>query len=623
MINLVYSWFEGRINPFGPDRGSNSRETLPVLWGYIRQARLPFAAMLGLGLARGILNAISFYVLGGLIDLLTTGDDLGRSANHNATVTLTVGVAILALRPIVITLESLVGNQIIQGQFPSLVRWQSHRRVLTQSLDFYQKELTGSITSKVWQSGQAVSEFIGTFLQFGWSNIVYSVSTVTLLAMLDLRLGAVGLVWVTLFFWIAYKFVPETRKRAKASAEDQNSASGLLSDVYSHIQTLLLFSPNASEDASLMAGFRDAANTLSQFYRTRTGVRVAMVILSSLSIACIVLLTFLLWRQRALTVGDVALIVSLVLRLDNQLEALMSLLSGMFRAFGGFQSCLGMIARPALLLDKAPAVEFRFGGGNICIDNVTFSYGGPAKVLDSISLSIQAGEKVGLVGRSGVGKTTLLHLLPRFYDVESGRVVVDGQDVREVTQASLRSKFGLVTQESSLLHRSVYENITCGRDDVSEADVRDAARHAHALDFIEALQDSKGRRGFDAYVGERGVQLSGGQRQRIAIARVFLKNAPILLLDEATSALDSKLDADIQSSLLKAMRGKTVLAVAHRLSTLAHMDRLLILDDGRVAEQGTHKDLLAHGGLYHELWQKQCDGLVATDPTIFHNRANG
>jgi ATP-binding cassette subfamily B multidrug efflux pump len=615
-VNLLYSWLENRIDPFGPYQRHDFQGTLSILWDFIRSSKLPFAAMVALGWTRGVLNAISFYVLGGLVDLLTSDRDLTRIPSDHAALVLAAGISFLIIRPLVITLEALVGNQIIQGRFPSLVRWRSHRRVMSQSLDFFQKELTGAITSKVWQSGHAVSEFIGIFLQFGWSNIVYAGSTVILLATLDLRLGAVALVWIMLYFWTAYKFVPETRTRAKTSAEDQNTAAGLLSDVYSHIQTLFLFSPKASEDAHLVAGLRNAANTLSLFYRTRTGVRIVMVILSSVSIGLITVLTFILWRRNAVTVGDVALIIGLVLRLDNQLEALMSLLSNVFRAFGGFQSCMGMIAKPTLLQEKGQVRAFDFAGGRILFDNVTFGYGRAERVLESLSLSIEPGEKVGLVGASGAGKSTLLHLLVRFYDLESGRILIDGQDVWDVSEVSLRSQFGLVTQESSLLNRSIYENITCGREDVSEADVREAARQAHALEFIEALRDSEGRLGFDAYVGERGVQLSGGQRQRIAIARVFLKNAPILLLDEATSALDSKLDADIQNSLITVMRGKTVLAVAHRLSTLAHMDRLVVLHQGRIAEQGAHGDLLAKGGLYYELWQRQSTAFVVHNASL-------
>jgi ABC-type multidrug transport system fused ATPase/permease subunit len=275
---------------------------------------------------------------------------------------------------------------------------------------------------------------------------------------------------------------------------------------------------------------------------------------------------------------------------------------------------MGMIAKPAVLIDKPGVGSFSFDNGRIDMQNVTFGYGKGAKVLDSISITIDPGEKVGLVGRSGSGKSTLLHLLLRLYDVEGGHIVIDGQDIREVTQESLRSKFGLVAQDSSLFNRSVYENIVCGRTDVTPTQVREAARWAHALQFIEELEDSTGRRGFDAHVGERGIQLSGGQRQRIAIARVFLKNAPILLLDEATSALDSKLDADIQESLLQAMRGKTVLAVAHRLSTLAHMDRLLVIDAGRLIEQGTHQELLAARGLYFEFWQKQFNNITESTP---------
>jgi ATP-binding cassette subfamily B multidrug efflux pump len=611
-MNAIYQWFENRIDPFAPPAITDTKGTLPTFWAFIKPAKASFIVMILLGCMRGVLNAVSFFVLGGLVDLLTSQPKPNEGHDFHLYAILSLGVAFLIFRPIVITLESLVGNQVIQGRFPSLVRWQSHRRVMGQSIDFFQKELTGAITSKVWQSGQAVSEFLGTFLQFGWSSVVYAVSTIVLLSLLDIWLGAVSAIWIGVFFWTAYKFVPLTRNRARASAEDQNIAAGLLADVYSHIQTLLLFSPKASDDSYLLNGLRTTADSLSMFYRTRSGVRIAMILLSSMSIGLITALTVVLWRHGSITVGDVALIIGLVLRLDNQLESLMGLVSGVFRAFGGFQSCMSLIAKPATLVDRPGAKEFLLDSGRIDIQNVSFGYGKDAKVLDSMSLTIEPGEKVGLVGRSGSGKSTLLHLLLRLYDVEGGCIVIDGQDVRGVTQDSLRSKFGLVAQDSSLFNRSVYENIVCGRTDVTMKEVREAARRAHALEFVEALEDNGGRRGFEAHVGERGVQLSGGQRQRIAIARVFLKNAPILLLDEATSALDSKLDADIQESLARAMHGKTVLAVAHRLSTLAHMDRLLVIESGRLVEQGTHQQLLAAGGLYSEFWLKQFNAQIET-----------
>jgi ATP-binding cassette subfamily B multidrug efflux pump len=583
-----------------------------MLWGFIREAKPAFAALLTLGLAKGVLNAALFWFVGGFVDLLSRGDATAFFGRYGIVVA-AVGFILLVIRPVLITLESLVGQQIIRGKFPSFVRWQSHRRIMAQSLEFFQKEFAGAITSKVWQSGQAGSDVVSTSLQLIWANIAYAGCTVTVLATLDLRLSAILVLWILLYSLTAYKFVPETRRRARASAEDQNTASGHLVDVYSHIKTLFLFSSNASEDAYLMASFRRAADTLSRFYRTTTEVKAIMVVLSSIATTCIAVMTFFLWRRRLITVGDVALILGLVLRLDNQLESLMNLFSSVYRSLGSFQSCMGIVARPTLLTDKEGATDFCFKGGRISFEEVTFGYGKAAKVFEALSLSIEPGEKIGLIGKSGAGKSTFLNLLLRFYDVEGGRILVDGQDVRDVTQVSLRNKFGLVTQESSLLHRSVYENIRYGRSGASEADVWEAARQAYALEFIETLQDSMGRRGFDAYVGEGGIQLSGGQRQRIAIARVFLKNAPILLLDEATSALDSKLDSDVQHSLFAAMSGKTVLAVAHRLSTLANMDRLLVIEGGRIAEQGSHRDLMARGGLYYELWQKQFNGLVAGD----------
>lgn len=616
MFQSVARLFENWIDPFS--RSDNLRppeKTWAFVWFYVRQAKMAFLLMALFGGAVAMLEAGLFWFVGRLVDVLDTvpkaaGWD-GLIAAHGGEL-LAMALIVLIGRFIVVTVGALVEEQVIVLNFFNLVRWQAHAHVARQSLSFFQNDFAGRIVTKVWSAGQSTGDLLTSLLQVVWFMVIYTVSTMALVAQLDWRLAAIIAVWVGIFLILARYFVPKIRRHARETAEAASMLNGRLVDSYSNIQTLKLFGHERQNDHYIRSGFDRFQDTLRPFARLLTGVRSSLAILSGVMILMVALLSVELWFSGAVTAGGVAFTLGLVLRLNMLLGRMMTQLNGIMRNIGTIQNSAELVARPIDLVDKPDASVLEVKSPEISFDNVSFHYGRKSGAIDHLTLKIQPGEKVGIVGRSGAGKSTLVNLLLRFYDVEAGRILIDGQDISTVTQESLRSQIGMVTQDTALLHRSIRDNIVFGREDASEEQLLRAADRAEALDFIQKLEDQRGRKGFDAHVGERGVKLSGGQRQRIAIARVMLKDAPILVLDEATSALDSEVEAAIQSNLDRLMQGKTVLAIAHRLSTIAALDRLVVMDKGRIIEQGTHRELVELGGLYSELWARQSGGFLDT-----------
>jgi ATP-binding cassette, subfamily B, multidrug efflux pump len=613
----IYRLFERWLDPFK----TSEQTALPTtafafIWYFVRQAKGAFIAMLILGGLVALMEAALFWFVGRLVDVLTAADRAlgwdGLMASHGPEL---IGMLVLVMfaRTLIIALSALLEEQVIVPGFFSFVRWQAHKRVARQSVAFFQNDFAGRLATKVWQTGQATGDFMVSLLQVIWFSIVYAVSTIALVGSLHWQLAAVVVVWLVVFGLLARRFLPRIRKSARESAEASSMVQGRLVDGYSNIQTLKLFGSQERDDAYIREGMVDFIKVMLPFTRGLSGIRISLGLTSGVMISVVAVLTVDLWIKGFVSTGGVAFTMGLVLRLNMLLGRMMTQLNSLLRNFGTIQNSMETVAKPQMVPDVLNAKPIQVSKGEIRFDDVRFHYGKEQGLFQQLNLVIKPGEKVGLVGRSGAGKSTLVNLLLRFYDVESGRITIDGQNIADVTQDSLRGQIGMVTQDTSLLHRSVRENILYGRPDANDADMFEAARRSEADHFIAGLNDPKGRVGYDAHVGERGVKLSGGQRQRIAIARVMLKDAPILILDEATSALDSEVEAAIQDHLYELMTGKTVIAVAHRLSTIAALDRLIVLDDGKIIEDGTHAELIANGGLYAKLWARQSGGFLGLE----------
>ncbi len=613
-MTRLYRLFESWIDPYAsPPADRVPNQSLAFMWFYVRQEKYVFLSMLVCGGLIALFEAGLFWFVGKVIDILSSTDRAegwqGLTDRHGIALLLML-LAVFLGRTLVLSLAALVEEQAIVPGFNNLVRWQAHSVVYRQSLAFFQNDFSGRIVTKVWAAGQALGDFMVTLLQAVWFSLVYCATTLFLIGRLDWRLASVVGIWLVVFGFTARYFLPRVRKAARDTAETSSLVMGRLVDGYSNIQTLKLFGTTQRDDAYMRRGMDRWLAAIMSLTRGLSGIRISLATTSGVMICAVAALSIDLWLKGEVSSGEVAFTLGLVLRLSMLLTRMMANLNGLLRNFGTIQNSMELLARPVSVVDKPGAEQLAVTHGAIRFENVRFHYDPARIVIDDFSLDVRPGEKIGLVGRSGAGKSTLVNLLLRFFDVENGRILIDGQDIANVTQDSLRAHIGMVTQDTSLLHRSVRENILYGRPDASDELMRNAVKNAQADGFIDTLTDPKGRRGLDAHVGERGVKLSGGQRQRIAIARVMLKDAPILILDEATSALDSEVEAAIQESLYQLMHGKTVIAIAHRLSTIAALDRLIVMDEGRIVESGTHTELVATNGLYAGLWARQSGGFI-------------
>ncbi|WP_297578787.1 ABC transporter ATP-binding protein [Roseibium sp.] len=616
-MSPLFRLFESWINPFRtPPQKDMPHGGLAFLLYFVSQVRWPFVVMLLLGGAAAFIEVSIANFLGNIVDLLQSGDQATFFQDH---VWYLLGMAfvILVLRTVVLALMALTEEQAIVPGFFNLVRWQGHQRVMKQSLSYFHDDLAGRLSQKVMQSGLSAGDFMSNLLQVAWFIVVYAAATLVLVAQLDMRLGAVVALWLLMFGITAWIYVPKVRNASKSVAHSYSGVTGRLVDTYTNIQSVKLFGSAFEENRGAKTAFQNFIGQLQVFTRLLSSIRIIMNLINGVMIVAISAVALKIWQDGGISTGHVAFTMSVVLRLNILLNRLFMQLNGLFRNFGSMQDSMETIVKPIDLSDAPAARDLVVSNGAVNFENIRFHYGKEGGVIDHLNLAIQPGERVGLVGPSGAGKTTLLSLLLRFFDVESGRILIDGQNVRDVTQESLRRAIGMVTQDTSLLHRSIRENILYGRTSANEEELVEATRKAHAYEFIQELEDKRGRMGFDAFVGERGVKLSGGQRQRIAIARVLLKNAPILVLDEATSALDSEVEAAIQENLQGLMSGKTVIAIAHRLSTIAAMDRLIVMDKGRIVQQGTHEALLLdENGLYAQLWHRQSGGFLTPETVL-------
>jgi ATP-binding cassette subfamily B multidrug efflux pump len=616
----MFRWFETRIACFPDVPPARPPETLFAFYLHFARPIWPvFALLLVAGFLGSLIEVALLAFVGSLVDMMRGAQTPAQFfADHTATLLVMAFIALIA-RPAVSTAHELIKNQIIAAPVASRVRWLTHRYVLRQSLGFFQNDFAGRVANKIVQTGPALRESVVQVIDAIWYAAVQWVGAAVIFAAADWRLLVPLVVWLALYMGALAVFVPRIKERSTASSEARSMLVGRIVDSYTNILTVKLFAHAEREDAYARGALEEHVNAWQASLRLVTVMDLVLYSLNGLLMVSASGVAIWLWSQDLVSIGAIAAVMSLVLRIIGMSGWILWVVAGIFENIGVVQEGMETISRANQVLDRLDSRPLKVTKGDIRFDHVNFHYGQPVGagtarpggVIHDFNLHIPAGEKVGLVGRSGAGKSTLVNLLLRFYDLESGRILIDGQDIAAVTQDSLRAQIGMVTQDTSLLHRSVRDNILYGRPDAGEAAAMAAARRAQAHDFILGLSDLRERSGYDAHVGERGVKLSGGQRQRIAIARVLLKNAPILVLDEATSALDSEAEAAIQEQLYNLMAGKTVIAIAHRLSTIAAMDRLVILDHGRIVEEGTHASLLQRGGVYADLWARQSGGFLA------------
>ena len=610
---MLYRRFEKLIDIF---RDAPSEAPPSTVWAfylyYLRQVWPSFVALLIVGLVAALIEVAMFGYLSRIIDLAQGTPDPNFFSLHGAEL-LWMLVVVLLIRPLFFGLHDLLVHQTISPGMTSMIRWQNHNYVLKQSMNFFQNDFAGRIAQRIMQTGNSLRDSAVQAVDALWHVVIYAISSLVLFAEADWRLMIPLLTWIVAYIGALYYFVPRVKERSVEASDARSKLMGRIVDGYTNIATLKLFAHTNFEQHYAKEAIEEQTVKAQMAGRVVTSMDVAITTMNGLLIVGTTALALWLWTQSLITVGAIALATGLVIRIVNMSGWIMWVVTGIFENIGMVQDGLQTISQPVSVTDREQAKPLAVARGEVRFEHVDFHYGKKKGIIGDLNLTIKPGEKIGLIGPSGAGKSTLVNLLLRLYDVEGGRILIDGQNIAEVGQESLRARIGMITQDTSLLHRSIRDNLLYGKPDATDAELWDAVHKARADEFIPLLSDAEGRTGFDAHVGERGVKLSGGQRQRIAIARVLLKDAPILIMDEATSALDSEVEAAIQESLETLMQGKTVIAIAHRLSTIARMDRLVVLENGKIAESGTHAELLAHRGLYARLWAHQTGGFVGID----------
>jgi ATP-binding cassette, subfamily B, multidrug efflux pump len=610
----MFRHFEKLVDPYTAYQETDTppRRLWPFLREYARPFHKVFAATAAMSVIVAAIEIGLIWYMGRVVDVLS-GDDPASVWDRYGTELILAALFILIIRPILQGLDVALLNNAILPNFGTLIRWRAHKHVLRQSVGWFENDFAGRIANRIMQTPPAAGDAVFQVFDAITFSLAYLIGAAILLADADPRLAIPLLVWFALYAWLIRWTITRVGPASKASSDARSAVTGCVVDSYTNIHSVKLFSHHDRELDVARDAIEHTRRTFAREMRIYTIMDVVLTALNGFLIVAVVGWAIWLWSIGQASVGVVAAATALTLRLNAMTGWIMWALSTFFRSLGVVAEGMETIAKPITLTDAPEAKPLAFRDGEIRIEGLSHHYGRGNGGLDRIDLTIQPGEKIGIVGRSGAGKSTLVKLLLRFYDAEAGRILIDGEDIAAVTQDSLRARIGMVQQDSSLLHRSVRDNILYGRPDATEDEMIAAAQRAEAHDFILDLTDPEGRSGYDAHVGERGVKLSGGQRQRVTIARVILKDAPILILDEATSALDSEIEAAIQNTLYGVMQGKTVIAIAHRLSTIAHLDRIVVLDDGKVAEEGPHEALLAQGGLYARFWARQSGGFLGTE----------